>query len=247
MPALEFGHHSVAGRRATNQDRVAQFATPFGFVVAVADGMGGHQGGEVAASIAVERLEALLGALPATLAPDEALALAIRHVSHEVRDEGQRCPTTAGMGSTIAALLLRQEPMGMMAITAHAGDSRVYFQRNGRLFCLTRDHTMIRDLVDAGALTPEQAYNHPHGHVLTRSVGQDAPLDVELGAWMLLRPGDLFLVCSDGFSGALADGEILASLTAQTPVGELSEHLVDTAIRQGSQDNVSIALVRISG
>ncbi|MBV8905690.1 MAG: serine/threonine-protein phosphatase, partial [Acidobacteriia bacterium] len=168
---LEIGSESVAGVRPDNQDRIAHFDSPFGHVFLVADGMGGHLGGGIAASLAISRLPQILGAIPASETPQTALTAAIQDLNRVIVEEG-RAGGVEGMGTTVAAVLVRDTPDGALAIGAHVGDSRIYFFRDTRLFCLTRDHTIVERLVESGVLTPEQAFDHPQAGVLTRALGR---------------------------------------------------------------------------
>jgi serine/threonine protein phosphatase PrpC len=125
------------------------------------------------------------------------------------------------------------------------GDSRIYFLRGERLFCLTRDHTLVQDLVESGALTEEQASDHPRAHVLTRALGHGEPLSVDVSSWMLLTGEDVLLLCSDGLSAYVSDEAIREALVTRAPAGELAHGLVQAALEQGSTDNISAAVVRI--
>ncbi len=243
---IEVGEESAAGAREENQDRLAHFESPFGFVAMVADGMGGHQGGSVASSLAVARFPELLRQIPETQPPDEALVQSIEELNREIQAQGETGSVQEGMGSTLAAVLVRENEAGPLAITAHVGDSRVYFLRGERLFCLTRDHTLVQDLVESGALTAEQASDHPRAHVLTRALGHGEPLSVDVSSWMLLADGDVFLLCSDGLSAYVSDEAIRDALVTRAPAGVLARGLVQTALEQGSTDNISAAVVRIA-
>ena len=242
---IEIGEESAAGAREENQDRLAHFQSPFGFVAMVADGMGGHQGGSVASSLAVARLPEILQQIPETQAPDQALVQAIEELNREIHAHGEAGSVQEGMGSTLAAVLVRENQAGPLAVTAHVGDSRVYFLRGERLFCLTRDHTLVQDLVESGALTAAQASDHPRAHVLTRALGHGEPLSVDVSSWMLLMDGDVFLLCSDGLSAYVSDEAIREELIAPAPAGELARRLVQAALENGSTDNISAAVVRI--
>jgi protein phosphatase len=149
------------------------------------------------------------------------------------------------MGSTLAALLVRQTADGPIAIGAHVGDSRIYFQRGDRLFRLTRDHTVVQQLLDLGSLTPLQAADHPQASVLTRALGRQEMLVVDLTQWLLLKPGDMLLLCSDGLSGFVQDAAIGDVLSRMSAPEQIADDLVDLALREHSSDNVSVLLVRV--
>jgi serine/threonine protein phosphatase PrpC len=253
MPAitnqfLEIASESIAGVRPDNQDRVAHFDSPFGHVFVLADGMGGHGGGGIASFLAVSRLPEILNSIPADEPAQGALTAAIQAVNRAIFDaaEAGREGAVAGMGTTLAAVLVRDTPDGSLAIGAHVGDSRIYFLRGAQLFCLTRDHTIVEKLVESGALTPEQAADHPQAGVLTRALGRVSTLPVDLTSWQLLKPGDLFLLCSDGLSGYAGGEGIRQTLLGGDAPEILARRLVDLAIREGSQDNISVLVFRVS-
>jgi PPM family protein phosphatase len=194
---LTLGSESIAGKRKENQDRVAHFESPFGHVFVLADGMGGYEGGSIASSIAATQLPLLLKMIPVEVGPGEALVQAIRELNLLILEKARESGAVErGMGSTVAALLVCSTPEGLLAVGAHVGDSRIYFFRAGKTFCLTRDHTVVQQLIDMGSLTPVQAENHPQASVLTRALGRgDTELAVDLTQWLLLRPNDKLLLC----------------------------------------------------
>jgi protein phosphatase len=149
------------------------------------------------------------------------------------------------MGSTIVALLVYQTPDGLLAIGAHVGDSRLYFAREDRIFRLTEDHTIVQQLLKNHTLTEKQALDHPQAGVLARALGQKETVDVDLTSWMLLRPGDTFLLCSDGLSGYLDDSEIRRILVQREASATIALTLLDLAFGEGSDDNVSALVVRV--
>jgi serine/threonine protein phosphatase PrpC len=245
---LEIAAESIAGTRPDNQDRVSHFGSPFGYVFVVADGMGGHSGGGLASFLVVSRLPEILRAIPPGEPPQQALTNAIQSVNRLILNEAGAGIGGAveGMGTTVAAVLVRDTPDGSLAIGAHVGDSRIYFLRGAQLFCLTRDHTIVEKLVESGALTAEQALDHPQAGVLTRALGRLPALPVDLTSWHLLKPGDIFLLCSDGLSG-YASGEAIRQTLASGDAPEvLARRLVELAIREGSQDNISVLVFRVA-
>jgi serine/threonine protein phosphatase PrpC len=246
MPTLEFALESATGQRADNQDSVLQFESPFGSVFLLADGMGGYQGGAVASAIATSKCQEVMQGLPPSSAADAALAEAINSANRaifEVSNNGDK--SLRRMGSTIVALLVSETEDGLLAIGAHVGDSRLYFVRDGRLFRLTEDHTMIQQLIKNSTLTEEQARDHPQANVLTRALGHKEDLQPEMTAWMLLKSGDTFLLCSDGLSGYVSDEAIRETLTHREASATLARLLLDLAFLSGSDDNVSVLVVRV--
>ncbi len=241
---LHVGSWSTNGVREENQDRLDSFESPLGQVFVLADGMGGYKGGALAAGIATSTLPQLLRGLPESTPAPEALVQAIEQLNHAILEKSVNGSDVEGMGSTLVVLLVRHTPDGSLAIGAHVGDSRIYFLRRERLFCLTRDHTMVRDLLDSGALTPEQAVDHPQASVLTRALGRNGPVAVDLTEWMQVQADDVFLLCSDGLSAYAEAEDIRATLAQPESPQVIAEMLVRLALREHSEDNISALVVR---
>lgn len=245
---LTLGSESIAGMRKENQDRVAHFESPFGQVFVLADGMGGYQGGSIASSIAATQLPILLKMIPLEVGPREALVQSIRELNMLIIEKARESGVVErGMGSTVAALLICGTSEGLLAIGAHVGDSRIYFFRGGKTFCLTRDHTVVQQLIDMGSLTPVQAEDHPQASVLTRALGRgDAELAVDLTQWLLLRPDDKLLLCSDGLSGYSDDSAIADIVSRGEDPGNTARELVELALQEGSMDNISVLVIHVA-
>ncbi|HEV8678237.1 MAG TPA: protein phosphatase 2C domain-containing protein [Stellaceae bacterium] len=207
-------------------------------VWAVADGAGGHQAGEVAARIVAEAL----AEVPKGLAAAELLAevrLRILHAHDSIRAEAARRGGGAILATTIVALLAHRDHYACL----WAGDSRAYLLRGGRLSQVTHDHSLVQELVDAGAITPEEALTHPRGNVITRAVGADFSV-LELDKVTdRLRRGDRFLLCSDGVSKIVPETEI-ARLLAADGVSP-AEHLIAAALDRNCDDNVTAVAVEL--
>jgi serine/threonine protein phosphatase PrpC len=225
-----------------------------GFYV-VADGMGGHAAGEVASRLAVETIRELLrtpGADPDETRlernvanPDdelrERLRYAMNQASARIRREAAANPQYTGMGTTVAVLLVE----GEQAHVAHVGDSRIYLWRDGHLSRLTRDHTVVQQEIDAGRLTPEMARKVRHRNFLTQSVGYHGPVEPETATRPIV-PGDIFLLCSDGVTDPLEDGQI-ARIFEETDPDSLAETFVREALSAGGEDNITAVIVRVVG
>jgi protein phosphatase len=243
---LRIGTASTAGARDENQDRLAHFQSPFGYVFVLADGMGGHKQGGRAADIATSRFSSSLGCLPESMPPSDALVSAVAELNRAILEESRLSPEQSeGMGSTLAVLLVRDTPDGSLAIGAHVGDSRIYFLRRDRLFCLTRDHSVVQRLVDSGVLTPENAIGHPEANVLTRALGREDPGPVDLTSWMQVQADDVFLLCSDGLSGYVPDHDLQVTLARQESPQFVAEELLRLALAAQSNDNISAVVVRV--
>src|SRR5215210_4281316 len=163
----------------------------------VADGMGGAQAGEVASELAVRRFE---GGLPEGGEPAAALVGRIKEANAEIHEQAQVDPDRAGMGTTVTAAFVDDDAV----VVAHVGDSRCYLLRDGDLMRLTRDHSLVGELVARGKLTEEQAESHPQRSVITRALGAYPDVEVDIEAFPA-RAGDVFLLCSDGLTGMVPE------------------------------------------
>jgi protein phosphatase len=244
---LDIGSASTAGVRPDNQDRLTHFGSPFGHVFLLADGMGGHSGGAIASSMAASMLPGILDSLPTSMAPQTALADSIQSLNLAILEEGRNGGDgTHRMGSTLVVVLVQDTKEGPLAIGAHVGDSRIYFLRGRQLFTLTTDHTVVEKLVESGALSHSQAIGHPQAGVLTRALGQGEPLSIDLTSWKLLKPGDTFLLCSDGLSAYVANDLIRDTLSDDVAPDLIARRLIDLALREHSQDNISVLIFRVT-
>ena len=205
---------------------------------AVADGMGGHRGGETASRIALETLEkALKGGQPNFAR----LLRGLEAANRRVWETGRGNPALEGMGTTLEVLWEN----GNQLLLGHVGDSRIYRLRSGHLEQLTEDHSMVYEMIKKGLLTPELARTHPYRNVITRALGTDARLEPDLSSEALL-PGDRYLLCSDGLHG-LVEEETLCRILQDARLPEYAaECLVEAALEAGGTDNVT-ALVCFSG
>lgn len=208
-------------------------------VLAVSDGMGGHEAGEVASAIVIDTLVKSLAA-HATAPPDQALELAVREANQAVR-AAATAQDKQGMGATLTAVLID----GDDAWIAEVGDSRAYLLRNGQLRQLTRDQSFVQMLVDAGAITPEEAKTSPRKNVILQAIGTQPTLTAAI-ARLLLRRGDRLLVCCDGLSNELADPELAAILAEPEPVAA-AEHAIAAANEHGGHDNITAIIAHVDG
>jgi protein phosphatase len=240
MRLSTFAGSDVGRTRSGNEDSYFCGRTVF----AVADGLGGHQGGEVASALAVEPLAGLDGremASPAEAA--EALAEAVRQANAAILDRATGDPALWGMGTTLTAAALAGDHHLQLG---HVGDSRAYLLRDGSLEQLTSDHTVVGELVRRGRLTPEQAAIHPERSILTRAVGLDPRIPVDTPDPLELAPGDQVLLCSDGLTEAVGDAEIAQVLGAEPDGDAACRSLIDAANAAGGPDNITVVLLRVS-
>ncbi|HYP32258.1 MAG TPA: Stp1/IreP family PP2C-type Ser/Thr phosphatase [Burkholderiaceae bacterium] len=242
---LEFFSVTDTGRaRRNNEDSVA-VDEPGGIAV-LADGMGGYNAGEVASGMASERVRGELGQRLKTLgaAPDEAamtsaLLDAVDSANREVYDAAMSHPEYAGMGTTLVVAVYR----GARLWLGHIGDSRGYRFRNGHLEQLTRDHSLLQEQIDAGLITAEQAAYSMHKNLVTRAVGVDELVDLEIHDYPV-EPGDILLMCSDGLSDMLSDEQIEQLLRTNDSLPTAGAMLVQAANAAGGRDNIAVILAR---
>jgi len=229
----------VGAVRNHNEDRFVD--RPDLGLWAVADGAGGHQAGEVASAKIAELLEAI----PVHLDAPQVLAEVRQRLAdaHRVlQQEAARRGGGAVVASTVVVLLARDAHFACL----WAGDSRAYLLRGGQFAQVTRDHSLVQELVDSGMISAEQALNHPQGNVITRAVGSDSEaLDLEKVTGQLL-PGDRFLLCSDGLSKTVPDAEIAAIM--RDPRGAaVTDRLIEVALGYRVNDNVTAVAVEVDG
>lgn len=226
---IRVGAATDTGRvREHNEDSYLAAAPLF----AVADGMGGHQGGEVASRLALETIDELRAR------DDVALPQAVREANRAVLDQAARDRGLTGMGTTLTALVLKGDGIDL----AHVGDSRAYLLRDGELQQLTEDHTLVHRMVMEGKLTEEEAKIHPHRSILTRALGVESDVEVD-GATVQVLPGDRVLLCSDGLTSMVTDERIHEVLATEDDPQEASAVLVRAANEAGGQDNVTVMIL----
>jgi PPM family protein phosphatase len=237
MRISTFAATDVGQVRRGNEDSHFRGAT----VVAVADGLGGHQAGEVASAIAIEPLAELDGqAFPTPEEAREALVGAIRKANQAVIAKAVSDSAFWGMGTTMTAAAVAGDRWLQLA---HVGDSRAYLLRGGRLRQLTTDHTVVGELVREGRLTADEAAHHPERSVLTRAVGLDPQLEVDALPPLELSVGDQVLLCSDGLTDPLAEGRITEILLAEGDGQAACQALIAAANAAGGPDNVTVVLL----
>lgn len=237
---IRSGVCSAAGRshtglvRGDNQDRMFVGQSVF----AVADGMGGHRAGATAAEAALEPIVQLDHGIRADEDVERVLRAAVMASNANVLAEAHDVPERKGMGTTLIALAVGDG----RAHLAWVGDSRAYRLRAGILEQLTVDHTLVRHLVDAGALPPEDVSDHPQRAVVTRAVGLDWQVDVDI-AVADIELGDTFLLCSDGLTGVVDDDTIAEILLVYPDPDATADALVERALANGGPDNVTVIVV----
>lgn len=220
--------------RGANEDAI--LTDPAGTLWAVSDGMGGYGHGDVASDIVIDALSEIQDGG----APDAELIEAIQRANARIMaraDEG-----LGRMGATVVAALIQRA----VAHVAWVGDSRAYLLRQGRLSLLTHDHSVVQDLVDKGALRPEDAEAHPESHIVTRAVGAGPDVEVDVIA-VPLAPGDQVLICSDGLTRAVFETEIAGILNRCATPQDATHALLQAALEAGAPDNVSAIVLCVRG
>jgi serine/threonine protein phosphatase PrpC len=210
-----------------------------GVVFVVADGMGGHRGGEIASRIAVRTILAFYTA-DSSGDRSEALARSFHEANQTIIQEAVSDSTLFGMGTTCTALALHAG----RAYVAHVGDSRCYLLRKGKMQQVTNDHSIVGEMVRSGIISDEDARTHPKRNVITRSLGAQPDVATETPASIELQPGDTFLLCSDGLTTYLSDIDLSVVLATHAPE-EACKKMIKMANEQGGRDNITVQVVAV--
>ena len=243
LPPVEYAQRTDPGRdpdKQVNEDAAAHKVTRFGHLCVVCDGMGGHAGGKEASNLALAVIGEMFDAAPEGAAAREVLASAIEEANARVYAMG---PVTKGAGrpgSTVVCVLLHADGVEI----GHVGDSRVYMVHQGQISQVTKDHSMVQEMVDIGALTAEQAMVHPDANKITRALGMGPEVDVEVRSTPIAHvAGDTFILCSDGLSDLVRAPEIL-QIAGSAPAAQAAGQLVDLANARGGHDNITVVILR---
>jgi PPM family protein phosphatase len=243
------GMTDVGRRREQNED--ALLVDDDLLLYVVADGMGGHAGGGTASRLAVETVQRTVRAARsrapeafATVPPEESalpgvLRGAVEQACGVIYATAQADPELAGMGTTVTAVLLD----GRSAFLAHVGDSRCYLLRGGRIQQVSEDHSLVNEQVKAGAITADEAKHSRFKNIITRSVGFEREVQVDLTAFAV-EAGDAIVVCCDGLTNLVEDDEILR-ISAEAPLADAPARLVALANGRGGDDNITVILIRV--
>jgi serine/threonine protein phosphatase PrpC len=224
------------GRRRLRNEDAYVIEPP---LFAIADGMGGARAGEVAAEIAATALREARG----DVIDEESLEAIIVDANRRVWERSIADPATAGMGTTMTVAFV--DSGTERVVLGHVGDSRAYRLRGSELEQVTTDHSLVAELVESGVLTPEEAERHPQRSAITRAVGTDRAIQVDVFS-VAAEPGDLFLLCSDGLTDMLSESEIAASIVgADREPAASAEALVAAANAQGGEDNITVVLFEL--
>ncbi len=222
-------------QRATNEDAHLERAPVF----VVADGMGGAQAGEVASELAVSHFADDFAGEDGEAAR-ERLVQAAQEANAEIFALAEADARRAGMGTTLTAAYVGSSEV----FIAHVGDSRAYRWRDGKLERITKDHSLVEELLRQGRLTEEEAEEHPQRSIITRALGPEPDVDIDTFA-VGARGGDVYLLCSDGLTSMVSEAAIAEALAGARDLDEAADGLVEAALAAGGRDNVTVVLFRV--
>ena len=253
-------HAGMTGKNNEDRYAITSFQlsdddpTPV-LLAVVADGIGGHRAGEVAAELAVNHITQFV-AESDVQRPKKILERAIHEASEAIADHASSTADQKGMGATCACIWV----IGDKLYTATVGDSRIYLLRGGRIQQLTTDHTWVQEAIEKNIITPELARDHPNVHVIRRYLGSPDPPEVDFrlrmydseadalaegNQGMQILPGDTFLICSDGLTDLVWNDEIAEFIRAKSSLKAAAQSLIDTANQRGGHDNTTIVLINV--
>lgn len=235
----------IGKRRKSNQDYTATFTNQKNQLLALlADGLGGHQAGDIASRQAVEEIGI---AWEATTIDDSEKAVQwflqhIQQANQRIFEKGQSQPTLSGMGTTLEVVTILDNHLAL----AHVGDSRIYLFREQRLIALTEDHSLVNALLKSGEITQEMAENHPRKNIITRSLGMPGSLEVDV-AIHKIQDHDQLLLCSDGLTNMVSEPKIAQILLEAASLQDASQRLIEEANAKGGLDNITVLLIDVGG
>lgn len=227
----------IGSKRRINQDAFLKDDS-LGFYV-VADGMGGHRGGEVASQLAVKSLQEFVQTHHHGMPPDAMLERAINVAGEQIFKMAQENEELAGMGTTVMAMLFNNDRL----YVGQVGDSRAYLISGNSIWQITEDHSLLNEEIRAGRISAGEAANYQFKNVITRSVGYENQVLVDIYRRQI-RHGDIYLICSDGLSGLVETSQILEVIRRCGPEKAVKE-LVDLANKQGGDDNISVVVCEV--
>ena len=230
-----YGATHVGRVRAVNQDAYYLPEAGESFAV-VADGRGGHKAGEVASAMAVSEFTRWLRCAP--VPTEETVNYAVHEANRIIHRTAQREADKSNMGTTLVSVWVDDEQV----IECNVGDSRAYLLRGGALTQISRDHSLVGELVEEGKITKQEAMHHPHKNYITRAIGTSSMVQPEIRT-LDRKSGDVWLLCSDGMSNYIEDGELERILREQADREKCVRQLIDLALERGGADNITVVLV----
>ena len=244
MAILASGDTHIGMKRKTNQDSISLYPEKNLFVVA--DGMGGHNGGDIASQMSVKLFPEFVDENYDKLECHELLSQSISHINRSIYEHGQKNKELKGMGTTICSVMFQDKDV----FIGNVGDSRLYMVQNNKLFQMTRDHSLVQEKINLAIYDRQAAHNDPQKNVLIRTVGFEPEIEVDVYKYKFSK-GDIFLICSDGLHGKVSDEDILYILNKHVPnrttisqsgLDAAVKELIDQANANGGQDNISVIL-----
>lgn len=244
MGIIASGLTDIGRKRKTNQDAFSFDVASKYFIIA--DGMGGHNGGDIASQMAVKHFSQYVKS-HAEDEPKSMLVQAIKSTNRIIKDYGETKPELVGMGTTIISFYFR----GQNIFIGNVGDSRAYLVSNKKIYQLSRDHSLVQEKLNYGIYNREQAADDPQKNVLVKTVGFDTDVDPDIFTYKVVR-NDIFMCCSDGLHGKISDEDIVfvinelipePSIATQENVDKAVKRLVDLANENGGQDNITIIII----
>lgn len=240
-----FHVHTHPGLLRQNNEDAAAYDATYGLGV-LADGMGGYNAGEVAASMAVSAIRAELGDWLSAAGPQapvrdtrKAMDRCVQHANQAILNAARADPSCAGMGTTLVMAVFQ----GQRMVVGHIGDSRAYRLRQRKLQQVTRDHSLLQEQIDAGLITPAQAAFSSQRNLVTRALGIEEAVELDLDE-LTVEAGDLYLLCSDGLSDMVDDSLIAQILCGPASLERKAQALIDGANARGGRDNITVLLAQ---
>ncbi|MBW6513657.1 MAG: Stp1/IreP family PP2C-type Ser/Thr phosphatase [Candidatus Syntrophosphaera sp.] len=224
--------------RTKNEDFYGYYEGDYGHLFLVCDGMGGHEGGEIASRVAVESIRKYF---ETSYIPGEELktiSQSVEFAQGKILEAAQHDPDLADMGTTLVLMLIK----GAQYWQAHVGDSRIYLSRGGALLQLTKDHSEVQMMLESGVITREQASTHPRRNFITKSLGHSS-FEPDIAGPRVLQQDDVFLLCSDGLTQYIKDDELLQQMEEEPSIA--CHNLVDIANQRGGDDNITVQIVHV--
>ena len=236
-----FGKSDVGKVRVGNEDAIYlnnEGPAPLANLFALADGMGGHNAGDVASKQAISSFCEYFNNHKHFVYTEEFLANALLYANTCVHESARNNPEYFGMGTTFSAVTADENNLYYV----HVGDSRIYTITEGKMTQLTRDHSLVAEMAEKGLITPEEARNHPEKNVITRVIGTDAHVEVDKG-YISLKNLEYILICSDGLTDMLTDNEIFEIIATEGEIPDKIDELIAKANAGGGDDNISVVVV----
>ncbi|MCH7723230.1 MAG: Stp1/IreP family PP2C-type Ser/Thr phosphatase [Bacteroidetes bacterium] len=237
---LNIGSFSDVGKvREINEDYFGSFSGSFGYLLLVCDGMGGHKDGEIASRIAVKSIKNHFEEMNRNYDPPKEIYDAFNSANNSIIQTAFNDSTLSDMGSTVVLVLLKD---GLVHY-ANLGDSRIYRIRQGKILQLTKDNSLVQQMIDSNMITENEAKTHPKKHVITKALGIDPELEPEIYQPFKLQENDIIILCSDGLTEHVEEKEIL-KLAGNNSVSDAAIKLVDLANERGGSDNITVQVAR---